>query len=218
MSVWGTPVSLGGGGGGSIKGFEVYSADNKGGTRKNTGKMPNGYFVCFFHDNMSDNYKLNGTTYSYPVVMNGYGSGIIKAETKAVSDNINRGVNAELDNGSAFETTHDDSGSYISVVGGWVGYGSGGTVYKNAVTGTVNSITLNRAHKTLLVFVGGSARGLSQDTIDINGDTYTITNIGAMYDAVYSVYGAIEIDNNSDTVIEVTFPSSCYNFVSIIGI
>lgn len=108
----------------------------------------------------------------------------------------------------------------MSVAGGWVGYSSGGSIYQNAESNTAtNSITLNSAHNKLLIFIAGSNTGMNNvTTVDINGVSYSVTNMGAMYDGVYSVYAAIEINNNLDTTITITFPVACYNYVSIIGL
>lgn len=197
--------------------FEIYAADNGGGSRVHKGTFDNTYFACFFHDNMSANYTLNGETYAF-MTGSGYSTAQIKGATKAVANNTPMGLNAIVQDGSLFSTSHNDSGSYISVVGGWCGYPSGGTIYEQMATGTTNSITMNSAHKKLLVFVGASQRYSLVDTLDINGVEYNITDIGAKYDSVYGEYGAIEIDNNSDTTITVTFPSTCYNYISIVGL
>lgn len=211
------PVTVNVSGGGSgVKFFEVYAADNFGFERTEKGYMDNQYFACFFHDNMSDAYILNGETFPFMI-----GSGCntqTKAATRAVSENTSAVSNAIAKNGSSFSTSHYDVGSYISVVGGWYGWPSGGTIYEQMANGTTNTITMNEAHKTLLLFVGASQRYNAVSSVDINGVSYSIDNIGTRYDNVYGEYGAIEINNNSDTTITVTFPISCYNYVSIIGI
>jgi len=207
----------GSGGGGAGQGFELYFADYEGWSRKATGLLPNGYFTCFFHDNMSANYTLDGVTYPF-LTGSGYNTQT-RGAAKAVTEKDPQFDNAMmLPAGSEFSTSHNDSDSYISVGGGWVGYPSGGAVYEHMANGTTNSITMDRAHQKLLVFVGASQSSKQITTIDINGVSYDITNNGAKYDSMYGEYGAIEINNNSDTTITVTFPSSCYSYVSIIGL
>jgi hypothetical protein len=165
---------------------------------------------------MSSSYTLNGTSYSF---LTGSGNNTeTRGTTKETADNTDTSENSIISKGSVFSTSHNDTGSYISVGGGWVGYPSGGTIYENMNTGTTNSITMNKAHKTLLIFLGASQRYSAISTIDINGDTYNIKNNGTRYDDVYGEYGAIEIDNNSDTTITVTFPNSCWSYLSIVGI
>lgn len=222
MSIWGNPVMMGGSGGGgggsNINGFELYGAGNRGGTQTFKGELNNNYLSCCFHDNMSSSYTLNGVTKSFTKSEAGHGNGVLYGTTIPVSDNTDEGLNAILYDGSTVVTSHYDSGSYLSVVGGWIGYPSGGTIYENVSNGNTNTITLNSAHSKLLVFVGASAQGLSGTTININNNAYNVTNIGALYDLVYSLYAAIEIEENTDTTITVTFPASCYNYVSIIGL
>lgn len=212
------------GGGGSVQGFELYAADSAGGSRKNSGVYDNGYFACYFDDNMSSTYTLNGNSYTYSTIAIGQQQTL--ATTVAVSDNEHRETtrnNAIIEessgDGSVFTASHGDSGSYISVVGGWTGYPRGGTIYEHAAYGTTNTITMNSAHSTLLVFVGACASSAwpNPTTLDINGATYTVDNIGANYGR-YGMYGAIEIDNNTDTEITVTLSQSCPSYVSIIGI
>lgn len=211
-------IEGGGGGGESVKGFELCFADFGGNSRNAVCLLDNKYFSCFFHDNMSGTYTLNGTSYSF---LTGSGSGSntkTRGATKETANNTDTSENSIISKGSVFSTSHNDNGSYISVGGGWVGYPSGGTIYENMNTGTTNSITMNKAHKTLLIFVGASQKTYAISTIDINGDTYNIKNNGANYDNVYGEYGAIVIDNNSDTTITVTFPNSCWSYLSIVGI
>ena len=211
--------------GGSPKGFEVYAADFGGGSRANSGFFDNQYFACFIDDNMSsNNYTLNGVSTAFSIQAAGRagssGNNGLRATTRAVTDNPTPTVNnACIEKaGSEFTASHRDFGSYVSVVGGWVGYPTGGDVYEQAGNGTTNSITLNSAHDTLLIFVGASINGSAITSIDINGATYDVINLGTKYDSEYGSYTAIEIDNNSDTTIAVTFPVSCYNYVSIVGI
>lgn len=204
------------GGGGDAKGFEVYAADGNGGARTEHGWFNNNYFVCFFDDNMSSTYTLNGVSATYSTIATGKQQ--ILASTRDVVNSPATIINAFLPkDGSVFTASHGDSGSYVSVVGGWVGYPSGGIIYENAAVGTSNSITLNSAHETLLVFIGADSNTSGITTIDINGDTYTIENIGNHYGA-YGMYTAIEINGNSDTNITVTFPASCWSYMSVIGI
>lgn len=203
------------GGGSNIRGFELYAADGDGGARLNQGLMDNQYFVCYFDDNMSSTYTLNGQSYTFSTIATGKQQTL--ATTKSVSGNTTTGLNAIVSNGSVFTASHGDNGSYISVVGGWVGYPSGDTIYENAATGTSNSITLNSAHDMLLVFIGGCFNTDGVTSVEINGVTYTISNIGYHYGA-YGVYGAIVIENNTDTVITATFTQSGWNYMSIIGI
>lgn len=206
--------------GSGLQGFELYGAGFGGGTQTFTGKIDNVYLSCCFHDNMSPDYVLNGVTERFSASCTGRGNAMIYATTKAVSNNIPVGLNAMFEHlGSLLQSSHYDAGSYMSVVGGWVGYPTGGTIYENAVPNAAqNTIVMNSAHQKLLVFIAGSAAGLTGTTVDINGITYNITNMGTKYDSVYSAYAAIEINNNTDTTITVTFPSTCYNYVSIIGI
>lgn len=205
------------GGGSDVKGFEVYAADGRGGGRLEHGWLNNDYFVCFFDDNMNySTYTLNGVSASYSTIATGKQQ--IYATTRNVVNPSVSVSNALLvREGSEFVASHGDAGSYISVVGGWAGYPSGGIIYENAAVGTSNSITLNSAHETLLVFIGADSNTSGITTIDINGDTYTIENIGDHYGA-YGMYTAIEINGNSDTNITVTFPASCWSYVSVIGI
>lgn len=203
----------------SITGFELYKATFGGGTQTFKGKINNNYIACCFHDNMSSKYTLNGVTKNFTAIANGTGIGKIYGSTIPVTGNVDTGLNSILADGSELISNHYDSGSYMSVVGAWVGYPYGGNIYENAVSdSTTNSITMNSAHTKLLLFVAGSKSGLSGvTTVNINGITYNITNMGTAYDAVYSVYAAIEIDNNTDDVITVTYPASCHNYMSIIG-
>lgn len=208
-------VNVSGGGEGQ-KGFEVYAADGGGGARTNSGFFNNNYFACFFDDNMSSIYTINGVSATYSTIATGKQQ--ILATTRDVVNPSKTPVNALLPSeSSVFTASHGDSGSYVSVVGGWVGYPSGGTIYESAAVGTSNSVTLNSAHDTLLVFIGATSNTSGITTIDINGNTYTIENIGNHYGA-YGMYTAIEINGNSDTNITVTFPASCWSYVSVIGI
>ena len=203
----------------SVMGFELYGATFGGGTQTFKGKINNNYIVCCFHDNMSSTYTLNGVSKNFTAIVNGTGSGKIYASTISVTGNVDTGLNSILLDGSQVVSHHNDSGSYMSVVGAWVGYLNGGTIYENAVSNSLtNSITMNSAHNKILIFIAGSKAGLSNvNTVSINGITYDITNMGTKYDSVYSVYAAIEIDNNTDNVITVTYPVSCHNYMSIIG-
>ena len=199
-----------------IKGFEVYAADSNGGARINSGFLNNNYFACFFDDNMSHTYTLNGVSATFSTIATGKQE--VLATTRDVVNPSRSPVNAIIQaEGSVFTASHGDSGSYISVVGGWVGYPSGGTIYESAAVGTSNSVTLNSAYETLLIFIGASSDISGITTIDLNGNTYTIENIGSHYGA-YGMYTAIEINGNSDTNITVTFPASCWSYVSVIGI
>lgn len=198
------------------KGFEVYAADGNGGARKNFGFLNNNYFSCFFDDNMSHDYTLNEVSATYSTIATGAQQ--ILATTRDVTNQPVILSNVLLSReGSVFATTHFDSGSYVSVVGGWVGYPSGGAIYESAAVGTSNSVTLNSAHETLLIFIGASSTTSGITTVDLNGNTYQIENIGIHY-GVYGMYTAIEINGNSDTNITVTFPASCWSYVSVIGI
>ena len=200
----------------TAKGFEVYAANGDGGPRTEHGFLNNNYFVCFFDDNMSSTYTLNGVSARYSTITTGKQQ-ILAATRDVVNPSITP-VNALLPGeGSVFTASHGDSGSFISVVGGWVGYSSGGAIYEHAAVGTSNSVTLNSAHETLLIFIGADSNTSGITTVDINGDTYTIENIGDHYGA-YGMYTAIEISGNSDTNITVTFPASCWSYVSIIGL
>lgn len=212
-------VSGGGGGSGSaLSGFYLCAADYGGNNRSNSLAINNDYFVCFFHDNMSNTYSLNGTNYQFAVIGTGYGFANIKADTRSVT-NQNRDVNAIIERGSIFSTSHNDAGSYCSIIGGWAGYATGGDIYQNYVSANENSITMNKAYDKLLIFVGASGASVENNAeIQINGITYTITNVPAKYDGVESMYGAIELNDISESSITVSFPVSCYNYVSIIGI
>lgn len=211
------PVTVNVSGGGSVaKGFEVYAADGLGGGRRNTGFLNNNYFVCFFDDNMVTSYTLNGVSAPYSTIATGKQQ-ILATTVSVVNPSVSASNELLLDEGSVFVAGHYDSGSYISVVGGWVGYPSGGIIYENAAVGTSNSITLNSAHETLLIFIGADSNTSGITTIDINGNTYQIENIGEHYGA-YGMYTAIEINGNTDTNITVTFPASCWSYVSVIGI
>jgi len=205
----------GGGGGGSLKGFELYAADGNGYGRQHKGTINNQYFVCYFDDNMSSTYTLNGQSYTFSTIAAGKQQTL--ATTKAVADNQNTGLNAIINNGCLFTASHGDSGSYVSVAGGWVGYSTGGVIFENASTGTSNSITLNAAYSKLLVFIGGCFDSDGVTSVEINGTTYSITNIGYHYGA-YGVYGAIEISGNSATTITANFSQSGWSYMSIIGI
>lgn len=204
---------------GGTKGFEVYAADGNGGKRVNYGILDNSYFVCFFDDNMSNAYILNGVSDTYSTLATGKtGSDGLKATTRGVVNTSAVPVNDSIPKaGSVFTASHGDSGSYVSVVGGWVGYPAGGTIYESAAVGTSNSVTLNSAHGTLLIFVGASSNTEGVTTIDLNGATYSIENIGLHFGA-YGMYTAIKIEENTDTNITVTFPADCWSYVSVIGI
>lgn len=209
-------VNVSGGGGGDEKGFEVYAADGNGGARTNSGFLNNNYFACFFDDNMSSTYTLNGVSATYSTIATGKQQ--ILAATRDVVNPSATPINALLlKEGSVFTASHGDTGSYISVVGGWVGYPTGGVIYEHAAVGDTNSITLNSVHDTLLIFIGADSNTSGITTVDLNGVTYTIENIGNHYGA-YGMYTAIEINDNSDTNITVTFPASCWSYVSVIGI
>lgn len=203
------------GGGGAVKGFEVYAADGAGYGRVNEGALNNQYFVCYFDDNMSSTYTLNGQSYTFSTISAGKQQTL--AATKAVTDNQDRSVNAVILEGSIFTASHGDSGSYVSIVGGWVGYPTGGAVFENASTGASNSITLDAAYGKLLVFIGGCFNSDGVTSVEINDTNYSITNIGNHYSA-YGVYGAIEIENNTDTTITATFTQSGWSYMSIVGI
>ena len=96
------------GGGGSVQGFELYFADVNGGTRSAKGALDNKYFTCFFHDNMSSTYVLNGTTYSFTT-----GSGHNTQTRGAIKEVTNTaGQGTIFNNGSSFSTSHNDTGSY----------------------------------------------------------------------------------------------------------
>lgn len=206
-------------GGGTSKGFEVYVADGEGGSRTEQGFFDNSYFVCFFDDNMSNTYTLNGVSDTYSTLATGKtGSDGLKATTRSVINSSETQINGLIPKeGSVFATSHNDSGSYVSVVGGWVGYPAGGTIYESAAVGTSNSVTLNSAHGTLLIFVGASSNTGGITTIYLNGATYSIENIGIHFGA-YGMYTAIKIEENTDTNITVTFPADCWSYVSVIGI
>ncbi len=208
------------GGSQGITGFELHGATFDGNTQSFKGVLDNQYIACCFHDNMSATYTLNGVSETFTASASGYSSGRIYGVTKAVSDNGEGGVNAIINRGSLFTSSHYDSGSYMSVVGGWVGVPSGGTVYENAVSNAAtNTITMNAAHGRLLIFLAGSNSGMGAvTTVDINGVTYNVTNMGTRYDSVYSLYTAIVIDNNAATTITLTFPVACHNYMSIIGL
>lgn len=209
------------GGGGNVQGFELYAATFDGGTQRfPRGVFDNKYFVCCFHDNMSNRYTLNGVDGNYSATEPGKNGGYIRATTLAVTNQQTTQDEALIPiKGSVFISYHDDSGSYMSVVGGWVGYPTGGTIYESVATGTTNAITMNSAHPRLLIFFAASNTGLSSvSTVDVNGVTHSVVNMGVRYDGVYSLYTAIEINNNSDTTITVTMPASCYSYLSIIGI
>lgn len=203
------------GGGGAVKGFELYAADGNGYARVNEGRLNNQYFVCYFDDNMSSTYTLNGQSYTFSTISSGKQQTL--ATTKAVTDNQDRSVNAVILDGSIFTASHGDSGSYVSIVGGWVGYPTGGAVFENASTGASNSITLDVVYDKLLVFIGACFDQDGITSVEINGTSYNITNIGYHYGA-YGVYGAIELEGNSDTTITATFSSSGWSYMSIIGI
>lgn len=203
----------------SANGFEIYTADSYGGQRIEHGFFDNQYFVCFFDDNMSNTYTLNGVSDTYSTLATGRtGNNGLKATTRGVTNSSASPSNAIITKeGSLFSTTHDDYGSYISVVGGWVGFPAGGTIYESAAVGTSNSITLNSAHETLLIFIGATSNVSGITTVGLNGVTYPIVNIGSNY-GVYGMYTAIRINRNTNTNITVTFPESCWSYVSVIGI
>lgn len=203
------------GGGGDAKGFEVYAADGGGNVRENSGCLDNQYFCCYFDDNMAQQFTLNGTSYNFSVIAAGKQQTL--ATTRAVADNQSIEQNAVFREGSVFTVQHSDTGSYISVVGGWFGYPTGGTIYEQAASGTANSITLASAHSTLLIFLGACFNADGVSSVEINGNTYNITNIGYHYGA-YGVFGAIEVNGNTDTAITATFPASGWSYLSIIGI
>lgn len=195
--------------GSTPKFFEVYMADGSGYTTDKTGQYNNSYLVAYFDDNMAHTYSINGVSETYSVIAAGQQETL--ATTKAVT---NPGPG-----GSRFITSHYDSGSYISVVGGWVNVPSGGTIYEQAANGTQNTIPMNSAHDTLYIFVGGCAGSLSgKSSIVINGTTYTINNIGTFYGGMYGMYGTIIINSNQATTVSVTWPASCTNYLSIIGL
>lgn len=211
-------VNVSGGGGGGEKGFELYGAGFEGYTQNFKGFLDNKYFVCFFHDNMQTYYDLNAVRNTFSYISSGYNCDLI-GETKEVSNIPSTELHSILShNGSSFTSYHKDSGSYCTLVGGWVGYPTGGTIYGNLANAITNSITMNSAHDKLLILVAGSKQNMTQNTIDINGTSYTITNMGSRFDNMYNIYAAIEIENNTDTTITVTFPMQCWNFLSIIGL
>lgn len=215
-------ISGGGGPTSSVQGFDLYCANFEGYTQSVKGIYDNVYFTCFFHDNLSSSsYTLNGNTYTFTTYISGKNGATISGDCKEITSNpVSSEPNAMISKkGSEFTVVHGDSGSWINVIGGWVGYPKSGTIYQNGTYGSTNSIVLNSAHNKLLIFVGGSNTYLQNcSSIDINGTTYQVTNIGSRYDSMYGIYTAIEIDNNSDTTITVTFPNDCYNYVSIVGI
>lgn len=206
----------------SVKGFDIHRANFDGNNpNSTTGRYDNNYLVAYFHDNMSTTYELNGTSATYSTVATGKGGGGICATTQAVVNPETEPSDAMIPlMGSTFVSHHNDYGSYESVVGGWVGYPDGGTIYENANSNTTtNSITMDSAHGTLLVVIAASNSGMSSVTsVDVNGDSYDLTSMGYKYDGVYAFYTAIVIENNSDTTITVTFPVACYGYVSIIGL
>ena len=214
------PVTVNVSGGGSdIIGFELYGAGNGGGTQTFQGMINNRYMSCCFHDNMSSTFSINGVIKSFTKSEAGHGYGMFCGTTIPVSDNTFRGLNSVLADGSIVVTTHNDSGSYLSVVGGWVGYPSGGTIYENVSNTTTNVIELDSAHSKILVFVGASSTNLKDiNSITINNVNYNIMNIGTRFDGVYSLYAAMEINENVSTMITVVFPAICFNYVSIIGL
>lgn len=200
--------------------FEVHKADFSGGSSNIAqGRMDNNYVVAYFHDNMSNTYTLNGAQQAFSVLSAGRGNGNIHGTTVPVQNSAAQMGSFAFENGSTFITRHDDSGSYESFVGGWIGLPAGGTIYENANSNTEsNTIVMNSAHKKLCIVVGASNTELrAVGTIDINNVTYPIKNIGYRYDGVYALCGAYIIENNSATTITVTFPSSVYGYVSIIG-
>ena len=214
MSLWGEPVVLGGGTDG-VRGFEVAFANGSGGTQEGALTLDNQYFVCYFDDNMSTTYTLNGVSRSYSVIA--AGNEATRADTLEVTNTPTQGPNAVFAGGSKYRIFHDDEGSYCSILGGWTGYPTGGTIYKKVVSGTQNTITLGRAHSTLLVFIGACGSLSSYNTVSVNGISYTMKNIGNHYGKV-AVYGAIELEGNTGTTVTVTLPVSCYSFVSIVGL
>lgn len=195
--------------GSTPKFFEVYMADGSGYTTDKTGQYNNSYLVAYFDDNMAHTYSINGVSETYSVIATGQQETL--ATTKAVT---NPGPG-----GSRFITSHYDNGSYISVVGGWVNVPSGGTIYEQAANGTQNTIIMNSAHDTIFIFVGGCSNSLSGKTsVEINGTIYTINNIGTFYGGKYGMYGTIILNNNRANTISVTWPASCTNYLSIIGV
>lgn len=205
------------GGGGGASGFELYAGDSLGGSRSHKGFLDNQYFVCYFDDNMSHSYTLNGVSRTFSVISNGVQETL--ADTLEVTNPAPSANGAYISrSGSSFQITHGDSGSYISVVGGWVGYPSGGTVYQSAARSTAtNTVEMNSAHGTLLIFIGACGVADGTNTVTVNGTPYSVTNIGRNYGQV-GMYGAVVINNNAATTITVTFPVACYNYVSIIGL
>lgn len=214
-----SPVTVsvsGGGGGTATKGFELAFANGDGNTQTGRLLLDNSYFVCYFDDNMSSTYTLNGVSRTMSVVASGNQQTL--ADTLEVTNPPAPQLNAVLaPAGSAFTFHHGDSGSYCSVVGGWTGYPSGGTIYKQAAYGTQNAITLAEAHDTLLVFIGACGSLSSYNTVSVNGISYTVTNIGNHYGQI-AIYGAIELGGNTDTTVTVELPVSCYSFVSVVGL
>lgn len=200
----------------NIQGFELYFADNEGNTRSAEGTIDNEYFVCFFHDNMANVFTLNGTEYTF-LSEPGYEIGAVKGATVPAL-NTDRGANAVFSDGSIFSVRHYDSGSYISVGGGWVGVPSGGEIKESLVTSQTNTVVMDDVYNTLLVFVGGSQRNSAITDITINGTAYTITSTGHKFDSVYGEYGAIILSNNVSDRVIVDFGATCYNYVSVIGV
>ena len=204
------------GGGSGRNGFELATADSGGYNRTNQGVLDNTYLVAYFDDNMSHTFSVNGVQYTFDVISSGAQETL--GSTLAVTNPDPTDINAILGKcGSIFQAVHYDAGSYISVVGGWVGYPTGGHIFQSGGSGTTHSIQLDAVYSNLLIFVGACGGSLtSQSTITINGATYTITNFGVHY-GNYGMYGAIEIDNNQANVVDITFPVSCYHYVSVIG-
>lgn len=211
----------GGGGGGALQGFELYAIDNVGGLRVANGRLNNNYLVCYFDDNMQSNFTLNGISKSFTITQGARNSDNMHTSTIDIENNTrDQGFSPNvLTDGSKFSCQHNDSGSYMSVVGGWVGYPSGGTIYASPSYGTENRITLNSAHRQLLIFIAATGTTLSGvNTVLINNAVYDMVNIGARYDRVYGIFNAFVISGNLSTDITVEFPQTCANYVSIIGI
>lgn len=209
-------VSVSGGGGSEKRGFELAFANGDGNTQTGRLFLDNSYFVCYFDDNMSSTYTLNGASRTMSVVASGNQQTF--ADTLEVTNPQVQPLNAVFDfAGSAFAFYHGDFGSYCSVAGGWTGYPTGGTIYKQSTYGTQNAVTLAEAHGTLLVFIGACGSLSSYNTVSVNGISYTVTNIGNHYGQV-AIYGAIELEGNTDTTVTVALPVSCYSFVSVVGL
>lgn len=203
--------------GGGITGFELVTADAGGSSRSNQGFLNNQYAVVYFDDNMSHTIVINGVSQTFDVIAAGAQETL--GSTLAVTNPSPVSVNAIIGkNGTVVQASHGDTGSYISVVGGWVGYPAGGHIFQSGATGVDHTLTMDAAYSRLLVFVGACGGSLTtQDTISINGVSYTITNFGVHY-SKYSMYGAIEINDNQETSVAVTFPVNCYHYISVIGL